>query len=106
MTQLFNQSAESPERTARIWQVIVCLVAFVVGVAGSYSGLFRTGVHSGVGLGFLASATVLGGAGTVLGLLMRGSPSTSYVGSTISGAALCLLLGAWIPVVMIIVRFV
>jgi|RhiMethySRZTD1v2_1073278.scaffolds.fasta_scaffold02841_14 hypothetical protein len=105
MTELFAHVAEASEPTARIWRIIVCLAAFIVGVAGSYSGLFGGGVHSGVGLGFLASATVLGGAGILIGLLVSGSQSSRATGLTIAGAGLGLLLGAWTPFVIVLGRF-
>ena len=103
MTELF-QSVGPPDRSARILHVIACLLAFPVGFIGSYSGLFRAGVHSGVGLGFLALATVFGGVGALVGLVIGSNPDRSTVGSTISLAALSLLLGAWMPVVMIFLR--
>jgi hypothetical protein len=104
VTELFTQSNESSERSGRIGQVIVSLVTLVVGFIGSYSGLFGRGLHSGVGLGFLAVATVIGVLG-LIGLALRTKPSSSVVGSTISSAAICLLLGAWMAVALLVVRF-
>lgn len=105
MTELFTHDAEAPEPTARIGRIIVCFAAFIAGVAGSYSGVFRGGLHSGAGLGFAASATALGFAGIMVGLLITGNENRRATGLTIAGAGFALMLGAWIPVVMMLARF-
>ena len=105
MTDLFTQVAEAPEPRARIWRIIVCLGAFIASLAGSYSGVFGGGLHSGFPLGLVASATVLGGAGIVIGLLVSGDRSSRATGLTIAGVGFSLLVGAWIPVVIALARF-